>query len=274
MNRRNLIATTTGFAAGAPLALAAASAQAAAGGGKEFYELRKYELIEGKEKLVEDFICKAAVPAFKRAGVKKVGVLRELEGANPPKKGQEDVVKATMLTVLLAHKNIESVVTLEATLAADKKYLKDGAAVLDAPSKQERAYARITSSLMLAFPRWPILTTPSTDKPGRVLELRIYESHSAEFGRRKVEMFNDAGEIDVFEDAGLPIVFFGQTFAGELMPNLTYMLAFDDMAHHDAAWDVFKKHPGWAKLRANERYKGTVSNITRTFLRALPCSDV
>ena len=57
----------------------------------------------------------------------------------------------------------------------------------------------------------------------RILELRIYESHSTKAGQKKIEMFNEGGEIAIFRKTGLRPVFFGETLIGPLMPNLTYM---------------------------------------------------
>ena len=74
------------------------------------------------------------------------------------------------------------------------------------------------------------------DAPGRVFQLRTYESPSAKTGLKKIEMFNDAGEIRIFREVGLNPVFFGQTLIGSKMPNLTYMLGFKSMDEQKAAW--------------------------------------
>ena len=66
------------------------------------------------------------------------------------------------------------------------------------------------SSLMVAFTGMPRLDRP-VDAPGRVFQLRTYESPSAKTGLKKIEMFNDAGEIRIFREVGLNPVFFGQT---------------------------------------------------------------
>jgi hypothetical protein len=46
------------------------------------------------------------------------------------------------------------------------------------------------------------------------------------------------------------------------------------MAAHDANWDTFRKHPEWNRIKAIPKYKGTVSNITKTFLKATPYSQI
>ena len=51
-------------------------------------------------------------------------------------------------------------------------------------------------------------------------------------------------------DTGLRPVFFGETLFGRLMPNLTYMLAFKDMADRDKNWDTFRTSAQWAGNRS------------------------
>ena len=88
---------------------------------------------------------------------------------------------------------------------------------------------------MLAFADMPRLEPPTAllDK-SRIFELRVYESHSRQAAKKKIDMFNEGGEIAIFRKTGLQPVFFGETLFGPAMPNLTYMLVFDSMASRDA----------------------------------------
>ena len=61
---------------------------------------------------------------------------------------------------------------------------------------------------------------------------------------------------------------------GQLMPNLTYMLAFSDMADRDRNLETFRADERWAALRKLEEYKDTVSNITDFILRPARCSQI
>ena len=58
------------------------------------------------------------------------------------------------------------------------------------------------------------------------------------------------------------------------MPNLTYMLAFEDMTERDKNWDIFRNHPDWLKLKSDPQYKDTVSNITDIILRPASYSQI
>jgi hypothetical protein len=88
-------------------------------------------------------------------------------------------------------------------------------------------------------------------------------------------MFDD-GEIAIFRRLGLTPVFFGQTLIGANMPNLTYMLAFDNLAAREKAWQAFAQDPEWQKLRAQPGLSDAeiVSNISNSILRPLPGSDI
>jgi hypothetical protein len=92
---------------------------------------------------------------------------------------------------------------------------------------------------------------------------------------RKVEMFN-AGEMEIFKNAGFHPVFFGDTLIGARMPNLTYMLSFAGQAELEAKWDVFRNDPAWKKLSTSPRYSSDqiVTNITNLILSPLGCSQV
>ena len=87
-------------------------------------------------------------------------------------------------------------------------------------------------------------------------------------------MFNDGGEIAIFRKTGLNPVFFGETIVGPMMPNLTYMLCFDDLTDRDKRWGVFGSSPEWKKLRSDPQYKDTVSNITDIILRPMGYSQI
>ena len=211
-----------------------------------------------------------AVPAFNRAGVKPVGVFRVFKEDNPKLELEEN---PNELWLLLPHKSLESVVTMTERMMDDDAWGSATAEEILMAPKSAPAYERFESSLLLAFDGMPHLEVPS-DKDTRVVQLRIYESHSIERHIMKVAMFNDGGEIDIFRKTGMNPVFFGSALVGSLLPNLTYMLQFDDMEALDAAWDAFRKHPDWKSLSKDPQYKDTVSRITNMIMRPLPASQI
>ena len=228
---------------------------------REYLELRLYHTHVGaKKNLVGDFLRDVEIPAMNRIGVGPVGVFNAVYGPNSP-----------TLWVLLVHKSLESVVNMSSLLMTDKEYLEKGAGYVNAPLS-DPAYVRFENSLLAAFTGMPKLQVPEPKK--RIFELRIYESHSVKTAKKKIEMFNEGGEIEIFLKTGLRPVFFGETIIGRNLPNLQYMLVFDDMADRDKRWSVFGSDPQWKKLSADPAYKDTVSNITDIILQPAAYSQI
>jgi len=153
-------------------------------------------------------------------------------------------------------------------------YRSRGAEFLDAPADRP-AFQRVESSLLLAFKGMPTLETPIRS-PGRIFQLRIYESPSVKTGQKKIEMFNDAGEIDIFRRVGLHPVFFGETVIGSKMPNLTYMLVFESEAQLKENWSKFVSDPAWKRLSKMAEYadKSILSGITNLILKPAEYSQI
>ena len=230
---------------------------------RDFYELRVYTLKnEGQQNLVEQYFNKAAIPALNRISNKPIGVFKELQPS-----GQ------TKIYVLIPHSSPEDFIALDDKLSADKLYQQQGSDYLNAPASSP-AYERIESSFLRAFTHFPKIEVPE-NKP-RIFELRRYEHATENAGKKKLEMFNDAGEIDIFKRLGFKPVFFGETLIGELRPNLIYMITFDDMESHDNHWKSFIGDEQWKKISVIPDYADSklVSRITSTLLTPLPFSQI
>ena len=247
------------YAGAAGLLAAGISEQTAhgAGAGRTYLELRKYTFeTEAQREGFETFMAAAAIAALNRLAIGPVGVFYLSDNA-------------MAAYVLLRHPSAESAVTMTENLIQDAVFTEKGAAFLDAAA-ESAAYKRIESSLLAAIEGMPRLEQPvSVTTPGRVFQLRIYESPSVKTNLKKIEMFNK-GELEIFRKTGLNPVFFGQALIGPAMPNLTYMLAFDDMEQQKKAWDTFRTDPDWLALRAIPEYsdKRILCGITNIVLRA------
>jgi len=268
MKRRQFLKSslvTAGFAAAMP-GLSAGTAEKPAATAREFYELRLYHLRRGPmQKRFDDFLREAEIPAMNRAGVGPIGVFNVATGPDSP-----------TVYVLIPYKSLDVFDTLDARLRDDAEFKRAGAEAMDAPAT-DPVYVRVESSLMVAFDGIPKLEVPkqTAEKKPRLFELRTYESHSKKANQKKIEMFN-VGEIALFRRAGLAPVFFGETLVGAKMPNLTYLLVFDDMPAHDANWKTFGGDPDWKKLSTTPGYTDPeiVSNINNVFLRPAPYSQI
>jgi len=237
---------------------------------RQFIELRIYHFASPeKQQAFEQFLQSAALPAFNRAGARPVGVFKLSMKDNPDLKLEAD---STDLYVLLPHSSAESLSDFSNRLSADKTFQDAGEAIIHAP-KSDPAFVRYESSLLYAFPMFPQLKVP-TQAANRLLQLRIYESHSNERARKKIEMFNQGGELAIFARTGMTGVFFGQTLIGSKLPSLTYMLAFPSEEEQKKAWDTFRNDPEWKRLSKADEYKDAVSNVTNLILRPAAGSQI
>ena len=263
MQRRHFL--TASLAASAATLARRVAAQPR-GRAREFYQIRRYALTNGPQsKLTESYLNDALIPALAKMGMGPVGAFQLEFGPETP-----------VYYVLIPGPSSAALVELDLTLGKDEAFLKAAEPFWSAPATAN-AFERVEYSILEAFEGWPRLVPPpsSATKAKRIFQLRTYESPSYRDHVRKVEMFN-AGEFDIFKNAGCNPVFFGDTLVGTRMPCLTYMLSFANAADLDARWDAFRNDPAWKKLSADPRYafEPIVSNITNLVLSPLSCSQL
>lgn len=211
---------------------------------------------------MDRYLGDAFLPALHRAGIENVGVFKLI------------ATKDSLLMVLIPFHSLEQFGNLETILASDPDYLKSAREFLDAPHDRP-PYDRMESILLEAFDEMPEMAVPghSTPRQERVYELRSYEGPTEAYYRRKVEMFNQGGEVAIFRKLGFQPVFFGSVISGTRMPNLMYMTTFQDAASQEKLWETFRGHPDWAAIKDLEQYRNTVSHIDRTLLYPADYSD-
>jgi hypothetical protein len=246
-----------------------AGQQAGGGGGMspEFYVWWQFILRTGTQpRRLADFLQNAAIPALNRLGHKPVGVFEVVFGLPSPG-----------VFVLTPSSSLDALQAIEAGLEKDEVFMKSADPYLNAPAT-DPVYVRQELSLLRAFPNVPRVEVPAaTESKGpRLFELRTYESHNERAHRMKVRMFAEMGEVDIFRRCGLTPVFFGRTLVGPRMPNLTYMLVYENMAAREKAWSAFRVDPDWKKLSSTTGYADAeiVSNITTVFLRPAAYSQI
>jgi hypothetical protein len=262
MQRRDFLQTsiTTTTVAAASAACGLAIAAPAPGTPRELYEWRTYRLGDkAKQARLHDYLKSAALPAWKNIGLGPVGVFTEIGPAATPS-----------MHVLLVYLTPDLLASAREALEQDANY-KAAAADHLAAKKEDPAFERIESSLLLAFAGAPKITPP--EKKPRVLELRTYENAGEDRARAKVEMFND-GEAQIFPKCGFENVFFGETLVGPTIPNLKYMLAAPSMEANAAGWKTFISHPDFVKMRDDPKYANTEPKITKLYLEPTDYSQV
>nr|WP_235178170.1 NIPSNAP family protein [Dyadobacter chenhuakuii] len=241
---------------------------AAAAPKREFYEIRIYQLKNAEQGTrVENYLKDAYIPAMHRAGIKNVGVFKPV--------ASDTAAAGKLIYVFTPLKSLEQLLELPKALAKDAAYASAGKDYIDAEYKNA-PYARYETILLQAFTGMPMHKKPGLTGPkaDRVYELRSYEGHTEKIYQNKVKMFNDGGEVPLFERLGFNAVFYAEVIAGSHQPNLMYMTTFENKASRDEHWKAFGSDAEWNKLKVNPEYQNNVSKNTSFFLTPTDYSDI
>lgn len=234
--------------------------------GQQFYELRIYHFsMRGQDSSLHGYLAKAFLPAIQRVKTGPVGIFESVEN---------DTARIKKIYVLVPYTAFDQVLKVPDKLQKDKSYKLAGTGFLGA-EYNKAPYDRIETILLKAFRLSPRLQTPklSAPKNERIYELRSYESATEDLYRNKVEMFNEGGEIALFQRLGFNAVFYGEVISGGRMPNLMYMTTFENKQSRDAHWKTFVDDPEWKKLSALPQYRNNVSKADIILLRPTSYSE-
>ncbi|MGL6193627.1 MAG: NIPSNAP family protein [Thermoguttaceae bacterium] len=234
---------------------------------KSYIELVTYTTanLDKKEQLIK-YLDEKSVPAHNRIGIKPVGVFYTNKEIND---GKEDF--GLNVFMLLEHKNLDSLTNKAAKLLEDKEFINDNPA--HTSPMNEPLYTELKSTLMYGFDLCPVIEVPTSD-PDRIFQLRFYKSYNLDRNAAKVHMFDVGGELALFRKSKMNPVFFGTTLYGDYMPNLTYMLGFDNIEAKNAAWKTFVESPEWEKMKNDPLYKDTANSIVNIMLKPSKGSQI
>ncbi len=220
---------------------------------------RMHNTPEDQPKRVSTYLEDGLAPALSRAGAKLVGAFSTIIGPESP-----------CFVTVVQHASLAAMEDTLTKLKADREHHQ---AVEKLGAGSGLPFVRVDSSLLRSFDVLPEPRIVASTQPGRVFELRQYDSQTFATLARKVGMFNDA-EAKLFESLGFKPVFFGETVIGSNQPNLMYMLSYDNMAARDKLWQSFGSSPEWKKLSGEPALKDSeiVANISNRILSPLSFS--
>ena len=223
-----------------------------------YYELKIYRLNgPSQESRTDAFLKDAFLPALHRAGIPKISVFKPIE---------KDTAFGKIIYVFIPYKNVKQYVDVLDKLQKDQVYQQAGKSFLDAPFN-DPPFVRHEDILMKAFSYMPEfkIHAYSTKPAERIYELRSYESGTEAKALKKIQMFNEGGEMAIFEKIGSNAVFYGQVILGSQKPRLMYMTTYSDMKSREEHWNLFRNAPEWKALSGQEEYKNSTSK-TKAFL--------
>jgi hypothetical protein len=177
------------------------------------------------------------------------------------------------VVMILGFRSIAEFWSVRAKLNEDKELEKAFEAWQSGPEppfeQQTNALLEATGYSPEVVPLDPPPTTP------RIFELRVYRSPSYQHLKAVHERF--AGpEIKIFHKVGVNPILYTSTVIGPNMPNLTYLIPFENLAAREKAWNAFAADPEWVKARKEsiDQHGQVVSSNQISLYRASPYSPI
>jgi hypothetical protein len=252
MDRRFFLGSLGAF--GSLLAQPTEAAPAATGGKTRFYALEQLFLKNGTQAgRLNEFYSKSFLPALNRYHSGPKIVLDALIAPHMPQ-----------MAVIMGFESLDQMWTSLSKVSADADLLK-AMDVLE--NNAEPPFESQTNSLLEAVPYSPEIA-PLAEPPAspRIFELRVYHSPTVKQLRALHQRFENS-EVKLFHRSGIHPVLYTSTVFGANMPNLTYLIPFENLAAREKAWAAFAADPEWVKVRQESVEKfGQISSISNMSL--------
>jgi hypothetical protein len=236
-------------------------------GKHEYYLLKVYHCANLQQVAqVEEYAGNKLKPFLKKHGIPVVGIYLPL--AN-------DTAQDKKLMVWLPLTDLNVLGKIEDAFGSTDPFGNDPLIHLD--SVQNNApYSRIESTLASAFKLHPhYAASKSFERSAdNIYEYRSYESATEDLHLRKVEMFNEGGEIDIFKRLDFNAMFYSRAIVGPRMPNLIYMTSFRNMDERNDRWKKFGSDPKWKEISPLPKYANSVSRNETILMKASKYSDL
>ena len=232
----------------------------------EYYQLTIYHIKNAEQIAVTNAYLKSTyLPALHKMGLKNIGVFNSIDN---------DTAVDKKIYLLIPFSSLQKYEAFTNALTAGTLLQNDTSAYSNA-AFNKMPFERVETALLKAFPdmlklKTPALTAPKAD---RIYELRSYEGPTEKLYRQKVKMFNEGGEVGLFNRLKFNAVFYSEVIAGAHMPNLIYMTTFNNQKERDEHWKNFGSDSTWKRISVMPEYLNTVSKSDIFFLRPTDFSD-
>ena len=233
---------------------------------RDYYLIQVYHCSTSKQiENIDAFLKNTFLPYLHQNGIEKVGVFAPVDN---------DTATDKRLYVWVPFKNIKKLDELDQKIEALDPMGTDAIIHLE-NADGSLPYTRIEKIITRAFKFQPQYVTKSTltKSSSRVYEYRSYESPTEAMHLKKVHMFNEGGEVTLFESLNFNAIFYSKVIAGSSMPNLIYMTSFNNMEDRDAHWKSFEEAPLWKKISVAPEYLNTVNRNETVLMSARDYAD-
>jgi len=243
----------------------AAARPAGAAGEKRtaFYVLEAFYLQQGSQVArMHDYFSKLALPALQR--VEYTGPVVFLESLVAPHMPQ--------MVAVYGFQSLDHMWSVQSRIQQNAELVKN----FEQWDSGDPPFDQASSTILQAAEYSPEIVMPAEPpKTPRLFELRVY--HSPTWRQLKALHERFAGpEIQIFHRVGVNPILYTSTLIGTNMPNLCYLIPFENLAAREKAWEAFAADPEWIKVRKESIEKhGQMSSIIQISLfKATPYSPV
>jgi hypothetical protein len=259
MERRSFVGLLTGAGA----ALTGFAAPASDSKKAQFYAVETFYLKNGTQPArIHDHFSKVAIPAIREHHSGPVIALESLVAPHMPQ-----------VALIIGFHSLDEMWNLHTSLGKNKEL---GRKYEEWQTGPEPPFESQSNVLLEAAGYSPELENDKEPrKTQRVFELRQY--HSPTWAQLQALHERFAGpEIKIFHRVGVHPVFYTSTLIGPNLPNLTYLIPFENLDAREKAWNAFGADPEWIKVRKESIDKhGQISSIIQISLyKATPYSPV
>jgi len=233
---------------------------------RDYYLIQVYHCSKSSQiETIDAYLKSTLLPYLHQNGISKVGVFSPIDN---------DTSLDKRLFVWIPLKSINELEVLDQKIETLNPMGQDAVIHLE-NADSSLPYNRIEKILTKAFKFQPHYATKSTltKSNNRIYEYRSYESPTENMHLRKVHMFNEGGEIDLFAQLNFNAIFYSKVIAGSSMPNLIYMTSFNNMDDRNAHWKAFSDAPLWKKISAAQEYLKTVNKNETVLMNARDYAD-
>jgi hypothetical protein len=228
-----------------------------------FYAIQTFYLKNGTQPArIHEHFSKVAIPAIRERHDGPVIALEALVAPHMPQ-----------VAMVIGFRSLEEMWALHTSLGKNKDL---GRKYQEWQTGPEPPFESQSNVLLEAADYSPDLENDKQPrKTQRVFELRQY--HSPTWAQLQALHERFAGpEIRIFHRCGIHPVFYTSTLIGPNIPNLTYLIPFENLDAREKAWNAFAADPEWIKARKESIDKhGQISSVIQIALyKATPYSPV
>jgi hypothetical protein len=234
---------------------------------QEYYLISIYHCTDKQQiEQIEQYAAQQLIPFLHQQRCKTIGVFVPINN---------DTIADKKVFIWIPLENIVLLNSIEAAIAAINPFTENQFAHLD--SFQNKApYQRIETMLCSAFKLAPhyVANTSFPKSINTIYEFRSYESATENLHLKKIHMFNEGGEIALFNRLNFNALFYSKCIVGAHTPNLVYLTRFENMEARNEHWKQFSSDAEWKKLSGMKEYANTVSKNETILLKAASCSEL